>query len=290
MPLFSVIIPSYNRKDRLKNAIDSVLAQDEKDFELIVVDDGSDDGTSDLVEEYSDRIIYIYQKNSGVSAARNSGIASSNSPYITLLDSDDTWNYNKLRSDREFIGNNPGIMIHQTEDIWIRNGRRVNPGLKHLKPEGNIFIQSLRLCLISPSSVCINRKIFEEYGMFDEKLPVCEDYDLWLRVTPFEKVGLIKEKLITRYAGHDDQLSSSYWGMDRFRLYSILKFLHHSGDRIDGSCRDASVECALEKCVILINGAEKRGNVPLVKNLSVIVSQLEAGFYRQTDYQTLLEI
>jgi glycosyltransferase involved in cell wall biosynthesis len=290
MPYFSVIIPSYNRKEKLRNAVDSVLEQDEKDFELIVVDDGSDDGTSGLAEEYKGKIKYIFQKNSGVSSARNRGIRSSDAPHITLLDSDDTWHKSKLRRHREFIMNNPGISIHQTEDIWIRKGVRVNPGLKHIKPQGKIFIPSLQLCLISPSSVCISRTIFEKYGLFDESMPACEDYDLWLRITPFEYIGLINEKLITRFAGHDDQLSSSYWGMDRFRLYSILKFLHNSSDDIDSSYRDAAIDSALKKSRVLAGGAAKRGNETCSKMLSDIISQLEAGFYKQTDYQSLLEI
>lgn len=290
MPFFSVIIPSYNRKEQLKNAVKSVFEQDEKDFELIVIDDGSDDGTSDLADEYGGRLKYIYQQNSGVSAARNRGIAVSDSPYITLLDSDDTWHHNKLSQHRKYIMNNPQILIHQTEDIWIRNGIRVNPGTKHLKPRGRIFIPSLELCMISPSSVCISGKIFEKYGLFDEELPACEDYDLWLRVTPFEEVGLINNKLITRYAGHSDQLSSSFWGMDRFRLYSILKVLHDSGDQMIISDKDAAVKCAIKKGKILLNGAEKRGNETSARILSDIVSQLEAGFCKQTDYQSLLKI
>lgn len=290
MPFFSVIIPSYNRKEQLKNAVRSVLAQDEKDFELIVVDDGSNDGTSELADEYGSRIKYIFQQNSGVSAARNRGIAASDSPNITLLDSDDTWHHKKLSQHRKFILSNPQILIHQTEDIWIRNGIRVNPGTKHLKPRGKIFIPSLELCMISPSSVCISGKIFERYGLFDEELPACEDYDLWLRVTPFEEIGLINDKLITRYAGHSDQLSSSFWGMDRFRLYSILKVLHDSGNQMNISDRDAAGNCAIKKGKILLNGAEKRGNETSARILSDILTQLEAGFYKQTDYQSLLRI
>ncbi len=290
MPYFSVIIPSYNRKEKLKNAVDSVLAQDDRDFEIIVVDDGSVDGTSELACLYKDRIRYIYQQNSGVSAARNSGILSSTAPYITLLDSDDTWDRRKLRMHREFIEKNPGILIHQTEDIWIRNGRRVNPGQKHLKPEGKIFIPSLELCLISPSSVCISRTVFEQYGLFDRKLPACEDYDLWLRITPFQGIGLIREKLITRYAGHSDQLSASFPAMDRFRLYSILKLLADSGERLSDEYRNAAIDSAIRKGKILMNGLEKRGKQREARTLSNIISATESGFYRQTDYPILLEI
>lgn len=290
MPFFSVIIPAYNRREKLKNAVDSVLAQSDSDFELIVIDDGSDDASSEMLDEYGTKIKYIYQNNSGVSSARNRGIAAAESPNITLLDSDDTWHKNKLARHREFIRSNPEILIHQTEDIWIRNGVRVNPGLKHMKLHGRIFIQSLQLCMISPSSVCISREIFDRYGIFDENLKACEDYDLWLRITPFENIGLIQEKLITRHAGHSDQLSSSFSAMDRFRLYSILKLLDKSGDQIEVQYRDAAVDSALKKAGILLTGAEKRENSIMCNSLKKIISQLEAGFYRQTDYQNLLKI
>jgi len=290
MPYFSVIIPSYNRKEMLRNAINSVIDQDYRDFEIIVVDDGSFDGTSELADEYKGSITYIYQENSGVSAARNKGILSSSAPHIALLDSDDTWHKNKLSKHREFIRNNPGIFIHQTEDIWIRNGIRVNPGLKHAKPHGRIFIPSLQLCLISPSSVCISRTLIDEYGMFDDKLPACEDYDLWLRITAFEEVGLIGEKLITRYAGHDDQLSALFWGMDRFRIYSMLKLLHHKGELLDPSYKKAAVAAAIKKIKILLNGVGKRGKETESIKLAEIISQLEGGSCTQTDYLSLLEI
>jgi glycosyltransferase involved in cell wall biosynthesis len=293
MPFFSVIIPSFNRRDKVKNAILSVLEQSDKDFEIILVDDGSDDGTADIADEFRDKITYIFQKNSGVSSARNKGILNSSAPHITFLDSDDIWHRDKLSRHREFIcrgGKLPSkILIHQTEDIWIRNNVRVNPKSKHIKPQGMIFIQSLDLCLISPSSVCISRSVFEKYGTFDENLPACEDYDLWLKITPFEYIGLINEKLITRYAGHEDQLSSIYWGMDRFRLYSILKLLHHYGDKLESDYIEAATGSAIIKCEILLNGAIKRGNIEQSNNLSQMLTQLRDGSYMQLDYQSLLE-
>ena len=289
MPYFNVIIPTFNRKNKVRNAVNSVLAQSDKDFEIILVDDGSDDGTADLADEFKNKITYIYQINSGVSSARNRGIISSSAQYITFLDSDDVWHKHKLNKHREFIKSNPKNLIHQTEDIWIRNGARVNPKFKHIKPQGKIFIQSLDLCLISPSSVCISRSIFEKYGMFDEDLHACEDYDLWLRITPFENIGLVNEKLITRYAGHEDQLSSIYWGLDRFRLYSILKLLHHYGDSLESMYIEAAINSAIQKSEILLNGAIKRENKNLSNILSEILTRLKDGSYIRLDYQSLLE-
>jgi len=289
MPFFSVIIPTFNRRDKVKNAILSVLDQSDKDFEIILIDDGSDDGTANIADEFGDKITYIIQENSGVSSARNKGIINSSAPHITFLDSDDIWHKHKLSKHREFINSNRAISIHQTEDIWIRNGVRVNPKFKHIKPQGKIFIQSLDLCLISPSSVCISRSIFEKYGMFDEELPACEDYDLWLCITPFEYIGLINEKLITRYAGHSDQLSSLYWGPDRFRLYSILKVLRNYGDRLQADYINAAIDSAIKKAEILLKGAIKRRNKELEINLSQLLTRLRDGSYMQSDYRSLLE-
>lgn len=290
MPLFSVVIPAYNRREMLVRAIESVLSQDFADFELIVVDDGSTDGTDSVESIYHGKIQYIYQPNSGVSSARNHGIRASSSPWIALLDSDDTWLYSKLSKDFEYIRHNPSIKIHQSEDIWIRDGRRVNPGTKHLKREGDIFDESLKLCMISPSSVVFSREIIDKYGLFDEELPACEDYDLWLRITPFEYVGLIKEKLITRYAGHNDQLSSNHPLMDRFRLYSIIKLLSDYKDSLSTAQIKGAKTAAIEKARILLAGSIKRGNEWNSSVLERVIISLEHESYTKKDCQSLLQL
>ncbi len=290
MPLFSVVIPAYNRREMLIRAIESVLSQDFIDYELIVVDDGSTDGTDSIESMYRGKIRYIYQQNAGVSSARNRGISASSSPWIALLDSDDTWHSSKLRRNTDYIRNNSSVKIHQSEDIWVRNGRRVNPGMKHLKKEGYIFSESLKLCMISPSSVVFSREITEKYGLFDEDLPACEDYDIWLRLTPFEYIGLIREKLITRYAGHSDQLSSNYPVMDRFRIYSIMKLLSASGELLSHKQAGEAATAAIEKARILLAGSIKRGNSRNSSILEGIISSLKHGSYTKTDYQSLLQL
>ncbi len=290
MPFFSVVIPTYNRREKVQNAIESVLAQDFKDYELIVVDDGSTDGTESVANLYNGKLRYIYQPNSGVSSARNMGISLSNSPHIALLDSDDIWHSSKLRRDREYIQSNPAVLIHQSEDIWIRNRKRVNPGKRHIRKGGFIFSESLRLCIISPSSVVFSRGIVERYGLFDEKLPACEDYDLWLRITPFEYTGLIEEKLITRYAGHNDQLSLINPLLDRYRLYSILKLLDIEKDRLSSEQAAEAITVADEKARILLAGSLKRGNIKNTSLLESIISSLEHGSCMKTDYQSLLQL
>lgn len=288
MPLFSVIIPSYNRRDMLKTALDSVLAQSMKDFEVIVIDDGSNDDTEAMVAQYGKAVIYLWQKNSGVSCARNQGIKIAKSPHIALLDSDDIWHPDKLIKDAEFIKNNPHIKIHQSDNFWIKKGKQVNPGKKYLKKEGWIFPESLELCTISPSSAVIHRELFDKYGLFDENLQACEDYDLWLRITPFEYIGLIPDKLITRNAGHSDQLSFRYKIMDKFRLYSIIELLKK--EILDESYKKSALHEALKKGKIIKAGAIKRNNKDTALALKKIITSLHEENYKQIDSLSLLKI
>jgi glycosyltransferase involved in cell wall biosynthesis len=289
MPFFSVIIPAYNRFDALQRAIASVHAQTYKDFELIIVDDGSDDDTPLLASKSGNSIKYIRQENCGVSSARNNGISLSNAQYIAFLDSDDQWLPDKLQEQFIYIKENPGIEIHQTEEIWIRNGRRVNSMKKHVKTEGDIFINSLDLCMISPSSVVMNRVLFEKYGMFDVDLPVCEDYDLWLRITGYETVGLIKKNLIIKYGGHDSQLSKQYWGMDRFRIYAIIKLLRSERNKIKPEYFKMAAMTAIRKCRILLDGALKRDKIEFAEKVRQVIVFLESENYSSTNLSFLLE-
>ena len=132
-PFVSVIIPTYNRAWSLKKAIDSVLEQDYKNFELIVVDDGSTDDTEALVTEYAKSVKFVQQPNLGVSAARNKGIQISSGSLISFLDSDDYWEPKKMSTPVEFFNANPDALIFQTEETWISNGKTVNPKKKKKK-------------------------------------------------------------------------------------------------------------------------------------------------------------
>ncbi|OHD62818.1 MAG: hypothetical protein A2176_02965 [Spirochaetes bacterium RBG_13_51_14] len=289
MPLFSVIIPVHNRPLPLMQAIDSVLGQTFGDFELIVVDDGSTDGTRRAAEMYGKRILYVRQDHRGVSAARNAGIKQSSAPWIAFLDSDDRWLPQKLARHACYIREHPGVRIHQTDEQWIRKGRRVNPKLRHLKRDGYLFIDSLDLCLISPSAVVMSRALFNRYGLFDEFLPACEDYDLWLRVTRYEWVGRIPEKLVVRHGGHPDQLSVRHWGMDRFRVYSILHLLATYGDSLKPEYRDRAAAAAVRKARILMDGAMKRKNQEFAGNIRYIINELNENRFSIEKYGFLIE-
>ena len=257
-PTVSVIIPTYNRWPRLGQAVASVLEQRYRDFELIVVDDGSSDRTATELARFGGQLHYIFQARSGVSAARNLGVRRSHGRLLAFLDSDDFWRPDKLRVQVAFMEQHPEVQICQTEEVWIRHGIRVNPKLKHRKPSGDIFERSLELCLVSPSAAMTTRELFERSGGFDESLPVCEDYDLWLRIARDYPVPLIDQALVVKHGGHADQLSHSLWGLDRYRVIALQKLLRAG---IAGHQRRAVLRVWQNKLAVLANGASKRGKV-----------------------------
>ncbi len=255
-PLVSVIIPTYNRGGVIQEAIDSVLDQDFRDYELIVVDDGSDDNTPAILAAYGKKFTVMDQSNTGVSAARNRGIAAAAGQLIAFLDSDDLWLPQKLSTQVKFFQDNPDAFINQTQEHWIRNGVRVNPQKRHHKFSGMIFEQSLALCLVSPSAVMIKKNLFDVVGVFDESLPACEDYDLWLRISCRYPVHLIDTPLIIKRGGHDDQLSKAA-GLDKYRIQSLVKIIE--SDLLSPQQYQAAVMTLTQKCEVYASGCRKRG-------------------------------
>lgn len=252
----SVIIPAYNRWPMLCDAIESVLAQSYRGFELIVVDDGSEDGTVAQLQRYGSAVRVISQPRRGVAAARNLGVRRSDGRYLAFLDSDDSWNPKKLEIQIALMESRPEIRICQTEEIWIRNGVRVNPKKRHRKPSGDFFRASLDLCLVSPSAVMMTRELFDGVGGFDEAFTVCEDYDLWLRIAVDAPIALIPDALVLKRGGHRDQLSRSTWGLDRFRVMAIKKLVDAG---LRGEKRIWALKALANKVAILAKGARQRG-------------------------------
>jgi len=255
----SIVIPTFNRRSTLPRAIRSVLIQEGTVFEVIVVDDGSTDGTKELVHQDFPQVSYLWQENQGPSAARNRGIEKARGEWIAFLDSDDEWMKGKLAAQLNFFRENSDYRICQTEEIWIRNGRRVNPMKKHQKFSGWIFEKCLPLCIVSPSAVMMHRSLFEEAGLFDESLPACEDYDLWLRIAARFPIGLTGKAYVTKYGGHTDQRSREFPAMDRFRIASLKKILACG---ILHPEQTEKAQAMLEiKSKIFMEGARKRDSV-----------------------------
>ncbi len=275
-PLVSVIIPVHNRSGMVGRAIASVLNQTWQRLEIVVVDDGSEDNTAERVREgFGERVyLLVLPRNRGVSYARNRGIEFSRGDYIALLDSDDSWAPDKISRQLAYLARHPELLLCQSEEIWVRHGRRVNPCRHHRKPDGELFPACLERCLVTPSAVMMHRSFFARIGLFDETLPACEDYDLWLRTAAAGlRVGLLPEKLLTRYGGHADQLSAVVPALDRYRIRALCKLLKQ--DRLSPVVRRAAKEVLRRKSRIYLNGCRRRGRY---KEMRVLAEQLGRVF------------
>jgi glycosyltransferase involved in cell wall biosynthesis len=270
-PDVSVIIPTYNRAHLVFAAIASVIAQRATNYELIVIDDGSTDDTWGELErtakavnaEHGDRmsIRTMGTENRGVAAARNRGVAMAAAPLIAFLDSDDLWGPDKIACQTAYMRAHPQCAIMQTDEYWLRDGSRVNPGLRHRKTAGDIFVDSLRTCLVSPSAVMIRAALFREMSGFDEDFAAAEDYDLWLRILMRHEIGFIAEFHATRRSGHKGQLSAAVPAIDRLRILALLKLL--DGHDLNESQRRAVCVVLAEKCAIYAKGLIRRGREDL---------------------------
>ena len=263
----SVVIPTLNRINTLQRALDSVINQTYKPAEIIVVDNGSSDGTLKFLREQYPKITILIENKIGVSSARNKGIKKSINQWIALLDSDDAWHPRKLEIQTSMLDSalKEYNLIH-TDEVWFRNNKHINQMKKHKKQGGYIFERCLSLCCISPSSVLFKKNILDKVGLFDESLPVCEDYDMWLKICSSEEVLFAQDKLTYKYGGHKDQLSKSYWGMDRFRIKSIENIIKNF-DLTYKQKKQAKKEL-IKKLKIIINGAFKRNNLSIVNEFS----------------------
>jgi len=254
----SVVIPVFNRRELAAEAIDSVLAQTCPAEEIIVVDDGSTDGTAERLAGYQDRIRLIRQAHHGVSAARNRGIAEARCDWLAFLDSDDLWMAQKLQRQCEALQGGSEWSACYTDEEWRRNGRWMNQSKHHQKYSGWIYSHCLPLCIISPSSVLLHRRIFTTVGCFDPDLPACEDYDLWLRVCSRFPVLFIPERLIIKRAGKWSQLSGQH-SLDRYRILALAKVLQQQSLSAE---QEQETRAALaEKCRIYRIGCQKHGRV-----------------------------
>ena len=263
----SVVIPTLNRVNTLQRALDSVINQTYRPAEIIVVDNGSSDGTLKFLREQYPKITILSENKIGVSSARNKGIKKSINQWIALLDSDDAWHPRKLEIQTSMLDSalKEYNLIH-TDEVWFRNNKHINQMKKHKKQGGYIFERCLSLCCISPSSVLFKKNILDKVGLFDESLPVCEDYDMWLKICSSEEVLFAQDKLTYKYGGHKDQLSKSYWGMDRFRIKSIENIIKNF-DLTYKQKKQAKKEL-IKKLKIIINGAFKRNNLSIVNEFS----------------------
>lgn len=271
----SVVVPTYNRRELLKRALLSVFSQTSLPTEVIVIDDGSTDGTEAMLHREFPQVNYYRQENLGVSAARNLGIQQASGDWLAFLDSDDEWLPEKLASQKAALAANSEHRICHTEENWIRDGVQVKVPQKYAKTGGWIFTHCLPLCAISPSTVLIHRSVFTDIGLFDVQLPACEDYDLWLRISANYPVLLIEQPQINKHGGHEDQLSCTFWGMDRFRISALQKII--ATGQLSDRNQQAAINMLIKKATIYLNGVTKRGKTD------------EADYYRQLIKRYLID-
>lgn len=255
--LVSALIPTRDRAGLVLRAVASALGQTHGNMEVVVVDDASTDDTLTVLAAVDDPRLRVIRRETpgGVSAARNTGLAAVRGAYVALLDSDDVWLPRKIATQLAFMQAS-GHVISQTQEIWMRGGRRVNPTKGHRKPDGFFFEAALRMCLVSPSTTMFARGFFDEIGYFDETLPACEDYDLWLRTLLRHPVGLVDEYLTVRHGGRGDQLSTLFLGQDLFRIRAMVGLLGRA--EITPWHRDCIAKELHRKTRIYVAGCRKR--------------------------------
>ena len=266
--MISVVIPTYNRVKMLERAISSIYKQTLAPAEIIVVDDGSQDSTREMISRKYPQVNYVKQDRQGVSVARNAGIKIAQGNWIALLDSDDEWLPRKLEEQADMAKRKPTISLIHCDETWFRNGKHVNQKKYHKKSGGQLFSVSLLRCMISPSSVFIKKTLLDRHGGFDELLPACEDYDLWLRITAQERVGFIDKSLVYKHAGHADQLSESIPILDQYRIQSLYKIIVE--EPLTSGQRQQVKEVLCKKLDLVLNGAKKRGHKDLIKRIEKI--------------------
>lgn len=194
IPMVSIIIPTYNRAQFIAGAIESVFAQSYGDWEIIVVDDGSQDRTSEVLVPYAGRIEYVYQANQGVSAARNTGVRKAKGKWVAFLDSDDRWYTDKLKNQMEFLEES-GV------DVCF-SGVEFETGKKEGQTyERAVYQEPFDLILREPVAVYIQamivrRSLLEKVGSFDERLEVAEDTDMIFRLAFEGKFGYLSEPMV----------------------------------------------------------------------------------------------
>jgi len=271
MSLVSVIIPTFNRKDTIIRAVSSVLSQNYDELECIVVDDASTDETLEVLSRIQDSRLSIVslKENKGVSAARNIGFDNSSGDFIALLDSDDEWHKDKLSKQVPLL--KKYSLVHG-EEIWVRNGKKINQKKIHQKSGGSIFERCLHLCLISPSATLMTRSLYNQMKGFREDFPVCEDYELWLRVTKDFDVGFVSDPVITKYGGHDDQLSQKFKAMDYWRIKAMYELYLKS--ELSESQLFELKNVLLKKCKILRMGYIKHNNTKNIPYLDQIINEV----------------
>lgn len=251
----SVIIPVYNRSRMLAQALESVFSQNYEKLQVIVVDDGSEDDSAETALKYKTELVRI--DHCGFPGkVRNIGAEQAKGDLLAFLDSDDLWKPGKLNKQAVKLNKNGAVLCH-TREIWDREGKTVSQSGQQHRREGDVFSDALKKCMIGPSTVLMQAKLFMETGGFREDLEIAEDYELWLKITDRHPVSYIDEPLVIKRAGSWPQLSEKYGMIEYFRILA-LKDLAEASVFTQEHQAEAAAELS-RKCAIYAAGCEKRG-------------------------------
>ena len=226
MPYFSIVIPVYNKEKFVAKTLKSVLSQTFSDFEIIIVNDGSNDNSEAIIQTFQDdRIQFYSKKNEGVAIARNFGIEKATADYICFLDADDYWFPNFLETMHQFIAKLPEQMIFASA-IEIETKNKVILAHYSIPKKSdfeivNFFDASQKECVLWTSSICIHKDVFEKVGTFDTKIKHGEDTELWIRIGLQFPIVFIR-KILARYVYDESSISrnSNYF----FERYTFNKY------------------------------------------------------------------
>ncbi|MHC4139756.1 MAG: glycosyltransferase family 2 protein [Planctomycetota bacterium] len=231
MPTVSVIIHTYNNEKFIAETVESVLNQTYKDYEIIVVDDGSVDGTRDALLPYMQEIRYHYKENGGIASAKNAGMALSKTEFIAFLDHDDLWVPDKLKLQIEYFNKNPQVGLVYAKYTTFRDGKELRT-----KPEkgysGWVFKELLSKSFIQTSTVIVKKECLDAVGPYDESLSLGDEYDMFLRISKKFQCGFV-DKGLTRYRIHDTNASNNDFLFDKENL-GVYKKIYSNFTDLDG--------------------------------------------------------
>lgn len=272
----SVIITTCNRPHWLQRALNSVRSQTTLPHEIIVINDGADHATRCYLNAQTDITIKHGQQR-GISAARNLGLHIASGDWVAFLDDDDAWQPHKLKQQIIAIKQHPYHLWCHTGEAWYRGNRRVKQP-RYLKSGGGwIYNRCLTRCAVSPSSVMIDRAWLTDIGGFDERLPACEDYALWLRLSQRQPIVYIDAPLTLKYADHGPQLSRQYRAMDAWRVFALLHMLWHEA-LSEAEWRDTRMMLK-QKLHLLKKGAQKYKRNHYVQTYQILIDHLAGQSY-----------
>ena len=217
MPKVSVVIPTHNRANYIAHAVESVLDQTFRDYEIIVINDGSTDNTQEVLKKFEDKIKLLHQENKGIAQTRNRAIQESTGEYIAFLDSDDYWMPEKLDQQVRILDTHPKVgIVYSRMPIVDKQGNKI--GMKPAGPSGRNFRELLEIWGDLPTStVMVRRSCFEKAGLFDTALHTMEDIDMWIRIARFYDIYEIENKVLAFYRRHDHQVTN-----DKTKVYGGL--------------------------------------------------------------------